>query len=105
MFDVDDSLDMFAEHAIGGVIGLLFNAFFASGHVIALDGVNTSIPGGFLDRNWKQLYIQFAYVCATCGYTFVVTSVIARGVDMIPGMHLRTTDGQETLGMDEVEVW
>jgi Amt family ammonium transporter len=102
--DIDDSLDMFAEHAIGGIIGLLFNGFFASGHVIALDGVNTAISGGFLDRNWKQLYIQFAYVCATCGYTFVVSAMIAKAVDMVPGMHLRLSEAQEALGVDEVEI-
>lgn len=101
---IDDALDLFAEHAVGGMVGLLFNAFFASRDIIALDGVNTSVVGGWLDQNWKQLYIQFAYICATCAYTFVVTALLAKCVDLIPGLHLRSTLEAEKLGMGEVEV-
>jgi len=101
---IDDALDLFAEHAIGGVIGLLANGLFASHSVIALDGVNTNINGGWVDHNYKQLYIQFAYVCAVCAYTFVVTAIIAKVVDTIPGLHLRTTPEGESLGLDEVEI-
>ncbi|TFK57562.1 ammonium transporter [Heliocybe sulcata] len=101
---VDDALDLFAEHAIGGIVGLLFNAFFATSDVIALDGVNTSIQGGWLDHNWKQLYIQFAYVCAAVGYTFVVTALIAKAVDSVPGLALRAGEEAEALGMDETEI-
>jgi len=101
---VDDALDLFAEHALGVVIGLLLNGLFASHDVIALDGVNTSINGGWVDHNYKQLYIQFAYVCATCTYTFVVTAAICKAVDTIPGLHLKTTPAGESLGMDEVEI-
>jgi len=103
-FGIDDALDLLAEHAIGGVVGLLFNGFFATNSIIALDGVNVSIPGGFLDSNWKQLYIQFAYVCATVAYTFVVSAAIAKGLDLIPGLHLRSDEEGESLGMDEVEI-
>lgn len=101
---VDDALDLFAEHAVGGIVGLLMNAFFASQTIIALDGVNTSIPGGWIDHHWKQLYIQVAYICATCSYTFVVTALIAKGINAIPGLHLRISPEGEALGLDEVEV-
>ncbi|KAG5646045.1 hypothetical protein DXG03_004468 [Asterophora parasitica] len=101
---VDDALDLFAEHAVGGVVGLLLNAFFASSDIIALDDVSIDQKGGFLDHNWKQLYIQFAYICATCGYTFVVTAFLAKCVDLIPGLHLRNTPEAEKRGMDEIEI-
>lgn len=101
---VDDALDLTAEHAIGGIIGLLANAFFATSSIISLDGVNTSITGGFLDHNWKQLYIQIAYICAAVAYTFVVTALIAKAIDLIPGLHLRTSEEGESLGMDDMEV-
>lgn len=42
---VDDSLDMFAEHAVGGVVGLLGNAIFAADYIISLDDVSTHVPG------------------------------------------------------------
>lgn len=40
---IDDALDLFAEHAVGGIIGLLVNAIFARSDIIALDDVNTSV--------------------------------------------------------------
>lgn len=40
---IDDALDLFAEHAIGGIVGLFMNAFFARHDIIALDGVNTGV--------------------------------------------------------------
>lgn len=104
MFRIDDALDLFAEHAIGGIIGLLLNAFLADSDIIALDGVSTAVEGGFMNRNWKALYIQFAYVCATCAYTFVMTALLAKAIDMVPGLHLRGTPEEERVGMDEIEV-
>jgi Amt family ammonium transporter len=101
---IDDSLDLFAEHAIGGIIGLMTNAFFATQAVISLDGVNTNVVGGWVDHNWKQLYIQFAYILATCLYTFVVTALIVHYVDTVPGLHIRVAAGSETAGLDEVEI-
>lgn len=101
---VDDALDLFAEHAVGGIIGLLLNAFFASSSIIAMDDVSFGVSGGWVDHNWKQLYIQFAYVIATCAYTFVMTAVVAKMVDFIPGLQLRSTPEGEILGMDETEI-
>ncbi|KAG5729792.1 Ammonium transporter MEP3 [Termitomyces sp. T112] len=101
---VDDALDLFAEHAVGGIVGLILTAFFATPTVISLDGVNLSTPGGWVNHNWKQLYIQFAYVCATCAYSFVVTAILAKAVDSIPGLRLRNTPEAEKRGMDEIEI-
>lgn len=100
LFHVDDALDLFAEHAIGGIIGLLFNSVFASSTIMAMDGVTTAVP----DEWVKQLYKQFAYICATSAYTFVFTALIAKTVDAIPGLSLRCTKQDEILGMDEVEI-
>ena len=83
---------------------MLFNGFFATSAVISLDGVNTSITGGWVDHNWKQLYIQFAYVCAVCGYAFVVTALLAKAVDLVPGLSLRGSMEAESVGMDEDQV-
>lgn len=101
---IDDALDLFAEHAVGGIVGLIFNAFLGSTDIIALDGVNIGIEAGWVDRNWKQMYKQIAYIVATSAYTFVMTAVIAKGIDMVPGLHLRGGDEAEELGMDEVEI-
>lgn len=86
------------------MVGLLGNGLFADSAIIALDGVNTSAAGGWLNGNWKQLYVQFAYVCACTAYSFVVTALIARGIDCVPGLHLRATPEEEGMGMDDAEV-
>ena len=86
------------------MLGLLFNALFADSEIIALDGVNTAAEGGWLNRNWKQLYIQIAYICACTAYSFVVTALIARGIDLVPTLHLRATPEEEVMGMDDAEV-
>ena len=83
MLRIDDALDLGAEHAMGGIIGLFFNGLFADKDLVALDGVN-SIGGGWINHNYKQLYIQFTYICATVGYTFVVTALLAKTLDAIP---------------------
>ncbi|KAK6842126.1 ammonium transporter MEP1 [Apiospora arundinis] len=102
LLKIDDSLDVFAEHGIGGIVGLVFNALFGAGYIIGLDGVNTGvITGGWLDHNWKQLYVQIAYIVACTAYSFVVSAIIAKIIDIIPGLHLRASEEAELLGMDD----
>ncbi|KAI0432085.1 ammonium transporter MEP1 [Xylaria sp. FL1042] len=99
---IDDSLDVFAEHAVGGVVGLIFNALFGANYVIGLDGVNNGVfPGGWIDHHYAQLYIQVAYIVATSTYSFVLSAIIAKIIDMIPGLHLRASEEAELMGMDD----
>lgn len=102
--NIDDALDITAFHGIGGIIGLLANGFFATTTVISLDGVTTSGVGGAVDKNWRQLGIQSAYICVAVGYTFIVTALIAKGIDMLPSLNLRASEESESLGMDDTEV-
>ena len=104
MLRIDDALELAAEHAMGGIIGLFFNGLFADSELVALDGVNTSLPGGWINHNWKQLYIQLAYICATVAYAFVVTACLAKALDMIPYFELRASPEEEALGMDDTQV-
>lgn len=95
-------MDVFAEHGIAGIVGLIFNAFFGANYIVGLDGVNTGLGyGGWLDHKWKQLYIQFAYICAATAYAFVVSAIIALAINKVPGLHLRASDEAELLGMDD----
>ena len=99
---IDDSMDVFAEHAVAGIIGLIFNALFGDDSVFGLDGVNTGTPtGGWVIHNYKQLYIQIAYIVAACAYAFVVSAIIAFAINAIPGLKLRASEEAELLGMDD----
>ena len=99
---IDDSLDVFAEHGVAGMLGLLANAIFGASYIVGLDGVNTGMPiEGWIEHNWKQLYIQVAYIVAATAYAFVVSALIAYGINLIPGLHLRASEEAELLGMDD----
>jgi Amt family ammonium transporter len=87
---------------IAGVVGLIFNALFAADYIIGLDGVSTGvINGGWINHNYRQLYVQIAYVLACMGYSFVVSAILAYVINFIPGLHLRASEEAELLGMDD----
>lgn len=83
------------------MVGLIFNAFFASGSIIGLDGVNTGAVGGFLDGNYIVMGWQVAAIVAASAYSFVVSAAIAKIIDFIPGLKLRASSEAELLGMDD----
>lgn len=92
---------MFAEHGIGGMVGLIFNAFFATKAVIGLDGVNSGALGGFLDHKYATIGWQIAAIVAASAYAFVMSAVIAKIIDFVPGLKLRASEEAELLGMDD----
>lgn len=104
---VDDCLDIFAVHAVGGFVGNILTAIFADRSVAALDGV-TSIPGGWIDRHWIQLPIHLAESSAAAAWSFVVTFLIVYTLQFagryIPALRLRLDDDEEDRGVDETEI-
>lgn len=100
---VDDSLDVLAEHGIAGMVGLLFNGIFGSATVAGYDGV-TDHAGGWIDHNWKQLYVQIVYILATTAYSAGVTAILCFVVNKIPGLHLRVDYNAEEIGVDEDQI-
>jgi Amt family ammonium transporter len=99
---IDDSMDVLAEHGVAGIVGLIFNALFGDDAIVGLDGVNTGTGvGGWVIHNYKQLYIQIAYIVATASYAFVMSAIIAYGINAIPGLKLRASEEAELLGMDD----
>lgn len=95
-------MDVFAEHGMAGILGLLANGVFGATYIIGLDGVNTGvIQGGWVNHRYKQLYIQVAYICAAVGWSFTMSLIIAYLINITPGLHLRTSEEAELLGMDE----
>lgn len=95
-------MDVFAEHGVAGMLGLLANAFFGATYIIGLDGVNTGIiKGGWINHQYRMLYVQIAYICAATGWAFVMSYIIAHIINFIPGLHLRASEEAELLGMDD----
>jgi len=88
----DDSLDAFGVHCIGGIWGALATGLFAS------KAVNAAGADGLFFGNPKQFFIQLATVLVTVGYSFVVTLVIYKFVDVVIG--IRVSEKEEMMGLD-----
>jgi len=105
MFGYDDCLDIFASHAVGGIVGNILTGFFAQTEVAALDG-SPAIPGGWINRNWIQVGYQLADSCAGFSYSFVVTTIILWAMHFFPGqiLRLRSSEEAEIVGIDDAEM-
>ncbi|EFX00263.1 ammonium transporter mep2 [Grosmannia clavigera kw1407] len=100
---IDDGLDIFAEHAVGGIAGNILTAFFAADYIAHLDGA-TVIDGGWLNHHWVQLGYQLADCVAGFSYSFVLTCVILFLMNLVPGLSLRVTAEEEELGLDDAQL-
>ncbi len=100
---IDDALDIFAVHGIGGLVGNICTGIFADKSIAALDGI-TNIYGGWLNGNWRQLGLQLADSFTGGIYSFVGTSMILFVMNLIPGLQLRTSEESEILGIDDAEI-
>ncbi|KAI0826985.1 ammonium transporter [Trametes gibbosa] len=104
VFGYDDCLDIFASHAVGGVIGNVLTALFAQASVAGFDGGLAPIPGGWLDHHYIQLGYQIADSVAGLSYSFVMTTIILWIMHFIPGLRLRASEEAEILGIDDAEM-
>ncbi|KAG1860915.1 ammonium transporter AmtB-like domain-containing protein [Suillus subluteus] len=103
IFKFDDTLDIFASHAIGGIVGNILTGLFAQSSIAGADGI-TVIPGGWLDHNYRQLGIQLADSVSGLSYSFVMTTIILWIMHYIPGLRLRCDEETEILGVDDAEM-
>ncbi len=89
---LDDSLDVFAVHGIGGIWGALATGIFA---VAAIGGTS-----GLIEGNGSQMGTQAIGVLATLLWSGIVTLIILKVLDWIPGLGLRASEVAEDQGMD-----
>lgn len=89
---LDDSLDVWGVHGIGGTWGAFATGIFA---VAAVGGPGFS---GLIDGEAGQLARQLTGIGAVWGYSFVLTLVILKVLDIVMG--LRVSEKEERLGLD-----
>lgn len=99
LLGIDETLDVFASHGIGGMIGSLMTALFAQASVAGFDG--TEIDGGWFDHNYIQLAYQLAEITATFAWSFAITTLICWVMHFIPGLRLRASEESEIVGIDD----
>jgi Amt family ammonium transporter len=90
-FLIDDSLDVFAVHGVGGGIGVLLTAIFADAALGGIGLAEGRTIGG-------QLAIQIAGLIAVLLWSLVLSVVIAKAVQAFAG--LRVSSDTEEQGLD-----
>lgn len=96
-FGYDDSLDVVGVHLVGGVLGSLLLAFFADSKI------NPAVtePGLFIDGGGADLLVdQLVAVGATIAFSFVVTFIIAKALDLLMPGGIRVSEEDEEAGLD-----
>ena len=94
---IDDSLDVFPVHGVGGILGTLLAGVFCSPNLGIFSG------NGFSDGISSiggQLAVQATGVGATFLYTLIVSWILFKVVDALVG--LRVDSDEETIGLDLV---
>ena len=90
---IDDSLDVFPVHGVGGILGTLLTAVFASNALGVFSGQEDIVIT-------SQLGVQAIGVVSTIVYTGVVTWLILKLTDVLVGN--RVDEDQEQEGLDLV---
>ncbi|NWK72715.1 ammonium transporter [Acinetobacter cumulans] len=85
----DDSLDAFGLHGVGGIVGAILTAFFASSFIMG-DKAPTDVM--------HQLWVQVEGVLATVAYSAVLTFIILKVIDLVIGIRVEADD--ERMGLD-----
>ena len=88
---IDDSLDVFPVHGVGGMLGIVLTGVFASNLLGVFSGQHDIDIG-------NQVGVQAIGALATLAYTAVLTWGILKVVDMVTG--IRVTEDEETEGLD-----
>jgi Amt family ammonium transporter len=99
MLKVDDTLDVFGVHAIGGILGALLTGIFVSPDLGGPGFVTDWVTGatGYTSYG-EQLWIQTKGVLVTVVWSGVVAYICYKIVDMTIG--LRVPEEQEREGLD-----
>ena len=87
---LDDSLDVVGVHGVGGLWGGIATGLFAVASVGGVDGVIEGEPSQMVD--------QLVAIGVVAAYSFTVTAIILKVLDLTIGIRLSEDD--EELGMD-----
>ncbi|MGY6276597.1 ammonium transporter [Methylomonas sp. MgM2] len=90
-FAIDDTLDVFAIHGVGGMVGSLLTAVFASEQ---LGGIGTIADNGFVGQFTAQLIAILVVAIWSGGISYLVLKIL----DMTLGLRVGASD--ETEGLD-----
>ncbi len=94
-FGYDDSLDVVGVHGVGGTFGALATGLFAS------TVINPSGANGLFFGNASLLGIQALSVLSAIVYSFVVTWIILKVLDLTMGVRVKEEDEKDGLDLSQ----
>lgn len=92
---LDDTLDVFPCHGLGGMVGMLMTGIFAT------KSVNTAGADGLFYGNTSFFFTQVKALGIVVGYSFVVSFAIFKFIDLI--LPLRVSEEEEIQGLDATQ--
>ena len=85
---IDDALEVFAVHGVGGLWGTIATGIFATG------------GAGLIDGESELLWANFRAAVAVVIYSGIASFIILKILDVIPGLGLRPSEEDEDRGLD-----
>jgi Amt family ammonium transporter len=92
---LDDTLDVFPCHGIGGMVGILMTGIFAT------KTVNSAGADGLLYGGTAFFFTQVKALLIVVGYSFAVSFLIFKFINFI--LPLRVSSEEEELGLDATQ--
>ena len=97
---IDDSLDCFGIHAVGGIVGGIMTGFFATKAVTG-NATGQGVYYSSLSVGGRQLAIQLCGILFSVGWSCIVTFLLATALDRTIG--LRVSAEREDYGLDATQ--
>ena len=94
---LDDTLDVFPCHGVGGMVGMLLTGVFAAPLVHGISGG----PQGWFYGNPAFFFTQLKAMSIVAVYAFTVSFLIFKFINFI--LPLRVTSEEEELGLDSTQ--
>ncbi len=94
---LDDTLDVFPCHGLGGMVGMLLTGVFANQLVHGIkDG-----PQGWFYGNYSFFFTQLKAMAIVAAYSFSVSWLIFKFIHLV--LPMRVTEEEEALGLDATQ--
>ncbi len=92
---LDDTLDVFPCHGIGGIVGMLLTGIFAT------KSINPAGNDGLLYGNAAFFFTQLQAMLIVVGYSFIVSYGIFKVINYI--VPIRVSEEEEEIGLDKTQ--
>lgn len=89
---LDDTLDVFPCHGLGGMVGMVLTGIFAT------KTVNSAGNDGLFYGNYSFLFTQLKALFIVVSYSFIMSLAIFKFIDLI--LPLRVSEEEEEMGLD-----